>query len=318
MLNLCLYSTVYNNVQYVERSISSVWRPDAEIVIVDSFSTDGTYEKLLSLKKDFNLRLYRYKCSRGLGRQIALTKCLENSITAYFDMDTVYYKVFHQLIDWATQQQDLRILVPYVPTYIAKRETILKRGGWRDLNYLEDNEMNARIGFDLAVPVIIGENAYTPGSGILGPGRELRYGKISRLTRIQIDRLRAQAPSWYRMIIVKDYIGMFLYPLIRLIGPYKNRIPDNSTWIELAILARSVPLKEMNIDERYFIFVVSLPLLKLVKDGEKTIENKITKLASRPLLKITLQSKSKKLCYIKDITLIDKNIISVIKNVEAV
>lgn len=51
VLNLCLYSTVYNNVQYVERSISSVWRPDAEIVIVDSFSTDGTYEKLLSLKK---------------------------------------------------------------------------------------------------------------------------------------------------------------------------------------------------------------------------------------------------------------------------
>jgi len=51
VLNLCLYSTVYNNVQYVERSISSVWRPDVEIVIVDSFSTDGTYEKLLSLKK---------------------------------------------------------------------------------------------------------------------------------------------------------------------------------------------------------------------------------------------------------------------------
>ncbi|MEM1900184.1 MAG: hypothetical protein QXN90_06485 [Zestosphaera sp.] len=177
-----------------------------------------------------------------------------------------------------------------MPTYIAKRETILKRGGWRDLNYLEDNEMNARIGFDLAAPIIIGENAYTPGSGILGPGRELRYGKISRLTRIQIDRLRAQAPSWYRMmIIVRDYIGMFLYPLIRLIGPYKNRVPD-----------------------------VSLPLLKLVKGGEKTIENKITKLVSRPLIKITLQSKSKKLCYIKDKTLIDKNIISIIKNVEVV
>ena len=86
MSRLCLYGTVLYSADTVERSIRSVFRPDADIVITDGGSRDGTYERLLEISKDYNLRVYRAPgSSRGLGRQIALVRCPENSCTAYFD-----------------------------------------------------------------------------------------------------------------------------------------------------------------------------------------------------------------------------------------
>jgi hypothetical protein len=59
-----------NSIDIVERSVRSVFRPDADIVI-----TDGTYEKLLEISKDYNLRVYRAPgSSRGLRRQMALIR----------------------------------------------------------------------------------------------------------------------------------------------------------------------------------------------------------------------------------------------------
>jgi len=96
---ICVYGTVYNNASTVEESIKSVWKPEYEIVVVDNYSTDGTWEKLLGLRKEYNLRAYRYRCSRGLGRNIALHMCSENSITAYFDLDTRYNYAYHKIIE---------------------------------------------------------------------------------------------------------------------------------------------------------------------------------------------------------------------------
>ena len=59
MARLCLYGTVLNSVDTIEASIRSVFRPDADIVITDGGSTDGTYEKLLEISKDYNLKVYR-------------------------------------------------------------------------------------------------------------------------------------------------------------------------------------------------------------------------------------------------------------------
>ncbi|MGC9122437.1 MAG: glycosyltransferase family A protein, partial [Thermogladius sp.] len=149
MADVCVYGTVFNNARYVEESIKSVYRPNYTIVVVDSYSTDGTWEKLLELKRDFNLKLYRYKSSRGLGRQIALRKCPEGSITAYFDLDTVYDKSFHKVIEVAEAHQPVYANA----TLAGKREYILSRGGWRDLKSGEDFEFWVRVGFSVAVPV---------------------------------------------------------------------------------------------------------------------------------------------------------------------
>jgi len=52
--------------------------------------------KLLELRKEYNLKLYRYRCGRGLGRYIALYKCSEGSITTttWFDLDSIYNEAF--------------------------------------------------------------------------------------------------------------------------------------------------------------------------------------------------------------------------------
>ena len=88
MGRLCLYGTVLNSADNVERSIRSVFRPDADIVITDGGSTDGTYERLLEISKDYTLRVYGPGSSRGLGRQLALIRCPENSCTVpILDLD---------------------------------------------------------------------------------------------------------------------------------------------------------------------------------------------------------------------------------------
>jgi len=58
-MEICLYATVFNNFNTIDESIKSVWRPGATIVITDNYSTDGTWEKLQELKKEYNLLLYR-------------------------------------------------------------------------------------------------------------------------------------------------------------------------------------------------------------------------------------------------------------------
>jgi hypothetical protein len=83
LVRLCLYGTVLNSADTVERSIRSVFRPDADIVITDGGSTDGTYERLLEISKGLQPEVYRaLGSSRGLGRQLALVRCPENSYTA--------------------------------------------------------------------------------------------------------------------------------------------------------------------------------------------------------------------------------------------
>jgi len=155
MANICVYGTVYTNAGTVEESIRSVWKPEYEIVIVDNYSTDGTWEKLLKLKKEYNLRLYRYKCSRGLGRNIALHKCPKNSLTAYFDLDTKYNYAFHRIIEAAEVygSASAHALVA------VDRGYAIRRGGWRDLNVTEDTDFAVRMYPRIHVPVVVGENA---------------------------------------------------------------------------------------------------------------------------------------------------------------
>ena len=139
-----------NSVSTVERSIRSVFRPDAEIVVVDGGSTDGTYEKLLEISKDYNLRVYRLPgSSRGLGRDYALRKCPEGSYAAYFDLDDEYNEYFRRSIEWGMAQG-----MPNPLFYLTQREYAIARGGWRDLNFAEDVEFFVRISFRYHFPVL--------------------------------------------------------------------------------------------------------------------------------------------------------------------
>ena len=164
---VCLYATVFNNVTTLEDAIKSVWRPNYTIVITDNYSFDGTWEKLQELRKDYNLLLYRLKSSRGKGRDYSLRHCPDNSKTAYFDLDARYNENFHKIIEWTSN--DKRVFTH--STFVARKDVILNKGGWRDLNYGEDFELFVRAGFDYFIPVINSVNLY------VSQKREKRYVK---------------------------------------------------------------------------------------------------------------------------------------------
>lgn len=154
-MKICIYGTVYNNAFSVEDSIKSVFDPNYNIVITDSFSTDGTWEKLQELKKKYNLTLLRLKSSRGRGRDYALKHCPPNSLTAYVDLDVIYNLNFHKII--SKEIDGVLILGPQL-SFIGRKEKV---GNWSSLNYGEDIEFLSRQDIKVTLPVIIGENFRT-------------------------------------------------------------------------------------------------------------------------------------------------------------
>ncbi|MFP3320050.1 MAG: glycosyltransferase family A protein [Acidilobus sp.] len=256
MSKLCLYGTVLNSVDTVERSIRSVFRPDADIVITDGGSRDGTYERLLEISKDYNLRVYRAPgSSRGLGRQLALVRCPEGSYTAYFDLDNEYNVYFHKSIDWGMATGSPRPLL-----YLYSREYLLSRGGWRDLNYAEDNELWARVGFDYYLPIVFGRPIKTVGTGLLG--REAsRYfhgitGFAKRTLRTSLDLIRGLGlkPIDLVKLFDKSRLPLLLpaYIIAALQGVYRYDKFLNNSELNLYNSLKKLkdPVKEINANER--------------------------------------------------------------------
>ncbi|MUN28522.1 glycosyltransferase [Sulfuracidifex metallicus] len=177
MASICVYGTVFNIVNTFEDSVKFVWSPDYDIVIVDNYSKDGTWEKLQELKKEYNLKLLRLKSSRGKGRAYALEQCPENSITAYFDLDVMYNQNYHKVIK--SGLKELFIVGP-VMSYINSKEDILKPGNWRDLNFGEDIEFLSRQNISITFPLIIGKNEDVTTKNLYIE-REKRYSKFWKI-----------------------------------------------------------------------------------------------------------------------------------------
>ena len=224
MPRFCVYGTVYNNVGTVVRSISSVFDPSYEIVVTDNYSTDGTWEKLQELKKEFNLTLLRYRSSRGKGRDYALKHCPENSITAFFDLDDVYNENFHKIL-----KSEISGVV--AGTLVINKEEAVKKGGWRDLNAGEDWEFKLRVGFKYSIPVLIGKDQQVAGL------REARYAKnmislLHRLLRKYIDLTRALNYSIRDVMILYKgkykLLAFLLYPLPLVLGKYSYEKGTNN------------------------------------------------------------------------------------------
>jgi glycosyltransferase involved in cell wall biosynthesis len=307
MPSICVYGTVYNNVHVVEKSITSVWRPGYEIIIVDNYSTDGTWERLLNLRKEYNLKVYRYRCSRGLGRHIALYKCPEGSITTWFDLDTVYTPAFHKAIEYAVETGK----VIHVGPLIARREAILGKGGWRDLNCGEDYEIVSRIGFNVHIPVVVGFNEPIPVTMYV---REKRYGGLRRYVKTSLDASRGLALSAWRLLVTRSKTGTIFHIPGLLMGFYRNRKPDNVTWVEKAMLARAILPREAGIEDKYFHIKASLPLIKIVKGGEQAIDERVRSLVTGDVHKFYLNSWNIRILYYKNPEFLDKTFMPLVKH----
>lgn len=220
-MKYAVYGTVYNNVDTVEATINSIFDPKYEIVIVDNYSTDGTYEKLLQLRKEFNLKIFRFRCNRGMGKDYAIRKCSDGSRTAFVDFDVVYNKNFHKLL-----LSDVNKLLACTEqyTFYVNKNDVVRNGGWRNLNAGEIEDFLLRVGIDATAPVIIGANKRV---GIRRK-RELRYsGKYQNMFRNLItDADWIRGGGLYFKDIKKNmglniHQAALCYTLARLKGIYR-------------------------------------------------------------------------------------------------
>jgi glycosyltransferase involved in cell wall biosynthesis len=268
-----VYGTVFNNVQTIEKSISSIYSPDLNIVIVDAYSTDGTYEKLLTLKNEFNLRLFRAKCSRGKGRDIALRKCPLNSFAAYIDFDAVYNNNFKKILE---AECDMTLAWQYhsQTSFFSRVDTAVKAGGFRDLSSLETLEFILRCGISNTLPVQVGRNMqYEPyGFG----GRERRYasGKdiFPRVARVSIDSIRSQGITYAEFLKYYDYYKIPLYWAARIKGTFRvSRGKSNALLFMERIIETLSDHKKFGIENDWIALPVPFPLLPENETSEKTI-----------------------------------------------
>ncbi|QGA68895.1 glycosyltransferase [Sulfolobus sp. E11-6] len=273
----CIYGTVFNNVNTVEDSIKSVWDPEYTIVITDNYSTDGTWEKLQELRKEYNLVLLRLKSSRGKGKDYALRHCPANTMTAYFDLDTVYNENFHKIVKWTPKDK-----ITSSFGIIGLRETLLSKGGWRDLNVGEDFELFARIGFDYSIPVIIGKNWQ-------GFDRERRYAKglgyYVRRYKNFVDLIRGWGLNWSdlnKIYLFSDRFSVFYklgiitaFLVAKFKGIYRYSAESNGIKVIRESIEKIVHPSQLGINDKYLILEIFTVFTILSPNLENYIESKL-------------------------------------------
>ena len=94
-MTLSVYGTVYNSHKTVEAVIKNIFdtfseiKNNIEVVIVDNYSDDGTYEIIKKMQESYNILLYRKQCTRGGGRNFAFSKTIGKYVLNR-DFDDVY------------------------------------------------------------------------------------------------------------------------------------------------------------------------------------------------------------------------------------
>jgi len=236
-VDLSFYGTVYNSAKYIRRSLTSIVEVvlelkkhgiTSEIVVVDNYSSDGTWEIMNELKKLYaekglKIRLVRYKCSRGFGRNIALRLTCSKYLF-FVDLD-VEYDV-HNLTKIITNyMKSLKGMCLYI--FLTPRFVALNAGGIHDLNRTEDIEFCARlIKYSIVLPVvdesfrILSDNIFMNGLDsyeaetmffISTYLSERRYAKglrgyIKRELRNKIDMICGMGYTWKKLLREAVYL----------------------------------------------------------------------------------------------------------------
>ena len=262
---LYIYGTVYNNKNMVINSIKSLSKINVKktFLIVDNYSNDGTYETLNGIKDQYNIKLKKIKCSRGLGRQKSVEMVFEesnnNDLFMTFDLDTIYTDIFIKLIEYGIKNIDKRSVFLNQLCYKEVNFNI----PWRDLNYGEDWERKSHFihsGYTLinVATAKFGKLNYNEKSG----KREKRYANgityYKRLIKNNIDLFRAWNISSYKNLKLymkianakKSYF-IFLLPILVYIKLSDNvyKYSDDLNIIYVRKNQKIIDIPKVNITE---------------------------------------------------------------------
>lgn len=240
---LSVYTTVYNNARIIRHSLDSIIRAleslnlKYEIVIVDNYSDDGTFEILLEYSRFYPIRVYRYRCSRGLGRQIAF-RFSRGEYVLYADLDTIYNpQILKSIIkkyleDKTTKEKCLSIIKC---PFLCPKKVIEEISGFKPLNRSEDVDLLTRLiinDLTLFLPPIKGlfynEPVLTGFRMLRTFMREKRYSKgfiemLNREIRTRIDSIIGSAVSLKKIIL--EHRNVLNYNILMLLISVLTRLP---------------------------------------------------------------------------------------------
>jgi len=108
-LEISVLITLFNREQYIEPCIRSAFASDFEsfeVIVLDDQSTDGSYEKVLSLQKEFpRLRVYRNDTNLGqFGNRNAIVALAKGKYVKFIDSDDLLYPHTLRTMYWCLSQ----------------------------------------------------------------------------------------------------------------------------------------------------------------------------------------------------------------------
>jgi glycosyltransferase involved in cell wall biosynthesis len=152
--------TCYNEASTVRESLNSLLDQlddDYEVVIIDNYSEDGTYEVLKEFEKLHGVKVVQEKSSRGQGREFALEHASGQYVIANLDLDDVFHPVLKEIVKGYHAKAEGMVLAifnssppPDLDTgwvqniTISPRELLGTLGGWRNLDLFEDWDLWSR------------------------------------------------------------------------------------------------------------------------------------------------------------------------------
>jgi len=305
-MKLGIYGTIYNNVDTVETTIRTLTDTIKDLfdeiifVITDNHSDDGSYEKLLELKKEYEnfkikIDVIREKCTRGKGRQIAMEYLINNydvDFITYTDFDVTYLpfqrNIFEAIINHI---KDYELWIGF-STYKTYKKILDKGAKWPDMNILEDYLFHYFVSTKANIPI---KNLCTIGhlnTVTRKIHREKRYAKtkikwFKRYIKIQRDIIKSVLTSWKDIINMRDlnirrklaYLGKgidirYLVENIKIyVLPEEVDLPENTLYEFSPYIPRMLLAKVINDKKIKFIKTKAFHFFRDLKFAGKFIEN---------------------------------------------
>jgi len=132
--------TNYNTITTLSKSLDALFQQldnQFEVVVVDNYSNDGSLRLLKKLSDDGRIRLVTMKCTRGRGRQLALTASTGDYVISSVDLDDEIKPLLREAV--RLYHEFFEGFFMYMDGFsIAPRKLIEDIGGWRDLQCGED------------------------------------------------------------------------------------------------------------------------------------------------------------------------------------
>jgi glycosyltransferase involved in cell wall biosynthesis len=246
--------TVYNSEEIANKFISDLLSSKVEIIIVDSMSTDQTYNILKQYSSD--VVLIRKKSTRGTGKKIAIEHATGDFIIL-LDFDIKIYDINNIIEEYEKSNRMNKILAMKLKgssctpnVFVGPRSLFLRLDAWPDLNCFEDvyfeKIFNA---FDLIEYKEITLRYDCLKIKNAGPGRESRYG--NRIIKKIIRRLVCASDA----IFVAHFNYKQLMEYYKICG-YKKVYVGMPEYVIALILSKFIR-----------IIIVDEKIMKLKNDG---------------------------------------------------